>query len=147
MTPRHLRNIHSTGRSRRDALPSANMTPKLPQYFYLLIDGEGSWLLLPSLVSPYYQAAQCNQKTPIPICSRWQVRPEKAKKGQASALITATTSIHLSMPVSTDLTITPDSVLTNPTGKDGVWSWFMQNIYPIGHFYCGTITRRVDNQG
>ena len=44
----------------------------------------------------------------------------KPKKGQASALITATTSIHLSMPVSTDLTITPDSVLTNPTGKDGV---------------------------
>ena len=28
-------------------------------------DGEASWLLL-QVLSPYYQAAQCNQKTPIP---------------------------------------------------------------------------------
>ena len=31
-------------------------------------DGEAFWLLLPSLVS-YYQAGQCNQKTPIPVSS------------------------------------------------------------------------------
>ena len=34
--------------------------------------------------SPYYQAAQCNQKTPIPASSR----SKKAKKGLASTLIT-----------------------------------------------------------
>ena len=33
---------------------------------------------------------------------------------------TATTSIHLPKPVSTDLTIKADSVLTNSIGKDGV---------------------------
>ena len=38
---------------------------------------------------------------------------------EASTLITATTSVHLPKPVSTDLTIKPDSVLTNPIGKDG----------------------------
>ena len=45
MTPRDLRNIHTTGNSRRDALPCANMALKLPQY------GEAPWLLVPSLVS------------------------------------------------------------------------------------------------
>ena len=43
--------------------------------------------------SPYYLAAQCNQKTPILVCSRCQVRSEKAKK-EASTLITATTSFQ-----------------------------------------------------
>ena len=76
--------------------------------------------------SPYYQAAQCNQKTPISISSRsGGVRSEKANKGSASILITATTGIHLPKPVSTDLTIKPDSVLTNPIGKDGMPSWSM----------------------
>ena len=69
--------------------------------------------------SPYYQVAQCNQKTLIPAPSWQQVRSERAKKGSASTLITATTSVHLPQPVSTDLTIKPDSVLTNPIGKDG----------------------------
>ena len=41
-------------------------------------------------------------------------------KEKASTLITATTSIYLPKPVSTDLTIKPDSVLTNPIGKDGL---------------------------
>ena len=49
----------------------------------------------------------------------------KPKRGQASILITATTRIHLPKPVSTDLTIKPDSVLANPIGKDGVQSWLM----------------------
>ena len=31
--------------------------------------------------SPYCQAAQCNQKTSIPVSSRCQVRSEKAKEG------------------------------------------------------------------
>ena len=33
--------------------------------------------------------------------------------------MTATTTVHLPKPVSTNLTIKPDSVLTNPIGKDG----------------------------
>ena len=32
-------------------------------------------------------------------------------------------SIHLPKPVSTDLTIKSDLVLTNPIGKDGVQGW------------------------
>ena len=45
-----------------------------------------------------------------------QVR-ESQKIGYASTLITATTSVHLPKTVSTDLTIKPDSVLTDPIGK------------------------------
>ena len=43
-----------------------------------------------------------------------QVSAEKAQKRISIKLITATTSVHLPKPVSTDLTIRPDSVLTNP---------------------------------
>ena len=50
---------------------------------------------------------------------------EKAKKGEASTLITAITSIHLSKPVSNNLTIKSDSVSTNPIGKNSVQSWSM----------------------
>ena len=49
----------------------------------------------------------------------------KPKKGQASTLITAATSVPLPKPVSTDLAIKPDSVLTNTIGKDGVRDWWM----------------------
>ena len=45
MTPRDLRNIHTTGNSCRDALPCTNMALKLPQYFYLLME---SLLVAPS---------------------------------------------------------------------------------------------------
>ena len=38
MTPRDLRNIHTTGNSFRDALPCTNMALKLHQYFYLLME-------------------------------------------------------------------------------------------------------------
>ena len=31
--------------------------------------------------SPYYLPAKCNQKTPLPVSSRWQIKSEKAKKG------------------------------------------------------------------
>ena len=46
---------------------------------FLPTDGEASWSLLPGSV--FYQVAQCNQKTPIPVSYTWQVRFEKAKKG------------------------------------------------------------------
>ena len=67
--------------------------------------------------SPYYQVAQCNQKTFIPFPQDDRSgRSEKAKQGHTSTQFTATTSVHLPKPVSTDLTIIPDSVLTNPLG-------------------------------
>ena len=55
--------------------------------------------------SPYYQVAQCNPKTPIVVSSKRQVSSEKAKKGYMSALVTATTSIHLPTSVATGLKI------------------------------------------
>ena len=65
---RDLRNIHTTGNSCRDALSCMNMALKLTQYFYLLMEKPlGRYF---QVQSPYYQAAQCNQKTPIPVSSR-----------------------------------------------------------------------------
>ena len=63
MTPRDLRNFHTTRNSCRDALPCANM--KLLRYFYLLIEKPLSRYF--QVWSPYYQAALCSQKTPIPV--------------------------------------------------------------------------------
>ena len=145
MTSRDLRNICTTNSSCSNALSFVNMALKLPQYFYLLMEKPVGCYF--QIRSPYYQVAQCNQKTPIPVSSRQQVRSEKARKGLASTLITATTSIHIPKSVSTDLSIKPDSVLTNPIRKDGLWSWSIWNIYPIRHFYCDTITKRVANHG
>ena len=65
---------------------------------FLPADGEASWSLLPSSVS---------------------LLSGDTSGDKVSALITATTSVHFPKPVSTDLTIKPDSVLTNPIGKDG----------------------------
>ena len=50
------------------------------------------------------------------VSSRWQVRSEKARKGWAPTLTTATTRVHLLKFVLTNLTKS-DSVLTNPIGK------------------------------
>ena len=76
----------------------------------------------PNLI-PFYSFQ--NWFLSIAVSSRCQVRSEKAKKGQALTLITAATSTHLPQPVSTDLTIKPDLVLTNPKGKDWVRIWLM----------------------
>ena len=122
MTPRGLRKIQ-TRNSCRDALLYANMTPKPLQYFYFLIEKPLGRFF--QVWSPYYLVAQCNQKTPIFVSSRWQVGSEKAKKGGTSILITATASVHVPQPVSADLTIKSDSVLTNPLGKDEGRSWSM----------------------
>ena len=89
---------------------------------FLPAEGETSWLLLPSLVS---LLSGCTVQPENTYSSRWQVRPAKAKKLLASTLIAATTSIHLPNLVSTDLTMKPDSDLTNSIGKDGVRSWLM----------------------
>ena len=58
----------------------------------------------------------------------------KPKKDKQLALITAATSFHLPKPVPTDLTIKPDSVLTNPIGKVGMRSWSMRTSTPKGIF-------------
>ena len=44
------------------------MALKLPRDFYLLMEKPlGRYL---KVQSPYYQAAECNQKTPSPVSSR-----------------------------------------------------------------------------
>ena len=91
------RKYHTTRNSCRDALPCANMALKLPRYFYMLMEKPPGCYF--QVQSPYYQAAQCNQKTPILVSSKWQVRSEKAKK----RIITATTGVHLAKPVSTNI--------------------------------------------
>ena len=96
---------------------------KLCWYFYLLMEKPlRRYFQVQSL---YYQVAQCHQKKLIPVSSRWQVRCEKAKKGLVSILPPVIINIHLTKPVSTDLTLKPDSVLVNPIEKDGVRSWSM----------------------
>ena len=68
MTLRDLKNIHTTKNGCRDALPCVNMALKLPWYFYLPMEKTlGRYF---QIWSPYYQAAQCNQKTPSPVSSR-----------------------------------------------------------------------------
>ena len=64
MTPRDLRNTHTTGNSCRGTLPCVNMALKLPQYFYLSMEKPLGHNFQVS--SPYYQMAKCNQKKPIP---------------------------------------------------------------------------------
>ena len=67
MAPRDLRNTHSSKNSCKDALPCINVALKLPQYFYLLMEKPlGCYFQVRS----YSQAAQCNQKTPIPVFAR-----------------------------------------------------------------------------
>ena len=84
---------------------------------FLPANREPSWLLLPSLVS-LLSGSTVQSGNTYSCILKVQVRFEKAKK--ASTLITATTNVHLPKPVSTDLTIKSDSVLTNPIWKDGV---------------------------
>ena len=88
---------------------------------FFLVEGEASWSLI--LSSVFLLSGSTVQPEKIYSCILKVIL--KAKKGKASLLITATTSVHLPKPVSTDLTIKPDSVLTNPIGKNGVQSWSM----------------------
>ena len=60
--------------------------------------------------SRYYLVAQFNQKTSIPLSSRWQVRSEKPK----------VVPILISLSQSQLITIKSYSFLTNAIGKDGV---------------------------
>ena len=88
---------------------------------FLPADGEDSWSLLPSSVSLLSGGTVQPGNTYSRILKVTGQVWESQKRIRIT-LITATTSIILSKPVSTDLTIKLDSVLTNPTGKDGVRS-------------------------
>ena len=100
MTPRHLGNIHFVGNSCRDTLACTSWHWNYPGIFTCWYR---SLLVAACKFGLLTIRRQCNQKTAIPVSSMWQVRSEKAKKWQASALFSATTSVHLSKLVSTDL--------------------------------------------
>ena len=91
---------------------------------FLPADGEASWSLLPSSISLLSGGTVQPENTYSHIVKVTGQVWESLKRISIT-LITATTSIHLPTPVSTDPTIKPDSVLTNPIGKDGVRSWSM----------------------
>ena len=95
-----------------------DMAVKLTLYFYLLMEKPLRCYF--QVWSPYYQAAQCNQKNTYSCILKVTGRSEKAKKDYASILITASTSVNLPKPVSTELTIKSDLILTNTIRKDGV---------------------------
>ena len=57
---RDLRNIHTTVKSYRDTLPCANMTLKVPRYFYLLMEKLLGCHF--QVQYPYYQAAKTTKK-------------------------------------------------------------------------------------
>ena len=91
---------------------------------FLPDDGEGSWSLLPSSVS-LLSGGTVQPENTYSCILKVTGQVWESQKRISITLITATTSVHLPKPVSTDLTIKPDSVLTNPIGKDGARSWSM----------------------
>ena len=86
---------------------------------FLPADGEVSWSLLPSSVS-LLSGGTVQPENTYSCILKVTGQVWESQKWISITLITATTSAHLPNPVSTDLTIKPDSVLTNPIGKDGV---------------------------
>ena len=78
MTPSDLRNIHTTRNCCRDTFPCMNMTLKLTQYFYLLMDKSLDHYF--QVCSSCYQAAQCHQKTPTLVSSNDRSGLRKPKK-------------------------------------------------------------------
>ena len=64
MTPRDLRSTYITINSYRDTF-MCNMGLKLPKYFYLLMEKPLDNYF--QVQSPYYEAAECNQKKHIPL--------------------------------------------------------------------------------
>ena len=79
--------------------------------------GEASWSLLPSLVSLLSDGTVQLENTYSCIL-KVTGQVWESQKRMSITLITATNNVHLPKPVSTDLTIKPDSVLTNPIEKD-----------------------------
>ena len=123
MTPKDLRNIHTTGNSCRGRTSMREHGTKTTPVF-LPADGEASSSLLPSLVS-LLSGGRVQPENTYSCILKVTGQVWESQKRISITLITATTSVHLPKPVSTDLRIKPDSVLTNPIGKDGVRSWSM----------------------
>ena len=80
---------------------------------FLPADGEASWSLLPSSVSLLSSSTVQPEKTYSYIL-KVTGQVWESQKRISITLITAITSVHLPKPVSADLTIKPDPVLTNP---------------------------------
>ena len=110
---------------------------------FLPADGEASWLLLPSSVS-LLSGGTVQPENTYSCILKVTGQVWESQKRISITLITATTSVHLPKPVSTDLTIKPDSVLTNPMGKDGVQSLSMSNIYQV-NFKIHDVTTWLTN--
>ena len=87
---------------------------------FLPADGEASSLLLPSWVSLLLDDTVQPENT-YPRILKVICQASETKK----TISINTNHVHLPKPVSTDLTIMSDSVLTNPIGKDGVRGWSM----------------------
>ena len=114
MTPRDFRNIHTTGSSCRDALPSMNMTLKSPHNFYLLMEKP---------LGRYFPVRQHSTTRKHLFLYHQFDRSgltESQKKRISIHTNTATTSVNLTKSVSTGPTINSDSSLTSPIGKDEV---------------------------
>ena len=91
---------------------------------FLPADGEASWLLLPNSVS-LLSGGTVQPENTYSCILKVTGQVWESQKRISITLVTATTSVHFPKPISTGLTIKPDSVLTNPVGKDGVRSWSM----------------------
>ena len=89
---------------------------------FLSADGECSWSLLPSLVSSLLGGTEQPETTYSCIL---KVIGQVWENQKRISINTAATNVNLPKPVSTDLTIKSDLVLTNPEGKDGVRGWSM----------------------
>ena len=87
-------------------------------------EGEASWSLLPSSAS-LLSGGTVQPENTYSCILKVTGQVWESQKRISITLIKATTSVHLPKPVSTDLTIKPDLVLSNPIGKDGVRSWSM----------------------
>ena len=85
---------------------------------FLPADGVASWALPPSLVS-LLSGGTVQPENTYSCILKVTGQVWESQKRISITLITATTSVHLPKPVSPDLTIKPDSVLTSPIGKWG----------------------------
>ena len=133
MTPRDIRNIHTTKNFFWTYFHLWHDT-KTTQVFSPA-DGEASSSLLLNLVS---FLSQC-------LSSNLQVRSEKAKKGFNNNFNHSYYHCSFLKSVSTDLTLTFSS---NQADRKRWAAWLVDvtNIYFIRYFYCDTITRRVINE-
>ena len=116
VTPSDLRNIRTTGSSCGDALPCTNMV--LKQRSLLVATSTFSLLTIRQ------HSATRQHLFSYPQGDRSDLRkPKKDEHQHLSQLPPGL--IWLSQPVSTDLTVKPDSVLTSPIRKDWVQNWSM----------------------